>query len=265
MDGLDVLAVLLCVLVFLTGMVVFSFLNVVIYRLPKKQDFVKGRSFCPSCGCQLRGYDMIPVLSWILLRGRCRNCGGRISFRYPLMEVAGGLLCLLCLYRFGRWNGFFYQISGEMLLAFCVISVLAVIFWIDFDTMEIPNGLTAVLIIPAILSLAVMDGPGLLSRVIGFFSVSLPMLLLTMAVDQACGGGDIKLMAVIGFFLGWKMCLTAFFLAILIGGVYGIAVLLLKRKGRKDHFAFGPCLCVGTVLAMIWGEQLLGWYLSLIL
>ena len=104
----------------------------------------------------------------------------------------------------------------------------------------------------------------LTERLIGFFSVSLPLFAITLAVPGAFGGGDIKLMAVIGFFLGWKMSLTAFMLAVFSGGIYGIGLLLSKKKGAKEHFAFGPFLCAGTALTLFVGEWLLSWYLSII-
>ena len=130
--------------------------------------------------------------------------------------------------------------------------------------MEIPNGLVIACIVPAVMAVFAFPDVTLTERLIGFFSVSLPLFAITLAVPGAFGGGDIKLMAVIGFFLGWKMSLTAFMLAVFSGGIYGIGLLLSKKKGAKEHFAFGPFLCAGTALTLFVGEWLLSWYLSII-
>ncbi len=242
-------------LIFMAGAGIFSFLNVVVYRLPKKISFVSGRSHCPSCDATLRWYDMVPVFNWFYLRGKCRDCGARISFRYPAVETLGGVLALLCVHRFG--------LEAEAIAAFAFLCVLTVVALIDADTMEIPNGLVIWLLVIAIVAWACGVEPAWKDRLIGLVCVSVPMLLLTLAIPGAFGGGDIKLMGAAGLFLGWKLCLTAMFLAILTGGIYGIYLLATRKKGKKEHFAFGPFLCVGMAAALFWGEQLLDWYLSL--
>lgn len=242
-------------LVFAAGASVFSFMNVVIYRLPRKISFVRGRSHCPVCGAMLKWYDMVPVLNWFYLRGKCRGCGARISFRYPAVECLGGVLALLCLGRFG------WQYSA--VTAFFLMAVLTAVAFIDADTMEIPNGLPILVFVLAVVGALLGMEPSLSSRLIGFFAVSAPMLLLTLAVPGAFGGGDIKLMAAAGAFLGWKLSLVAAFLAIVSGGIYGVYLLASKRKGRKEHFAFGPFLCAGIGAAVLWGDAILNWYLQL--
>lgn len=243
-------------IVFMAGAGIFSFLNVVIYRLPRKISFVTGRSHCPSCDATLRWYDMVPVFNWFYLRGKCRDCGARISFRYPAVEALGGALALLCMRCFG--------LEAEAIAAFAFLAVLTVVAFIDADTMEIPNGLVIGILIIAIAALGCGVEPSLKSRLIGFVCVSVPMLLLTLAIPGAFGGGDIKLMAASGLFLGWKLCLVATFLAIVAGGLYGIYLLATRRKGKKEHFAFGPFLCIGMAVALFWGERLLDWYLGLL-
>ncbi len=242
-------------LIFMAGAGIFSFLNVVIYRLPRKISFVTGRSHCPSCDATLRWYDMVPVFNWFYLRGKCRDCGARISPRYPAVEALGGVFALLCIYRFGR--------EAEAIAAFVFLAVLTVVAFIDADTMEIPNGLVIGILIIAIVAWACGLVPGWRDRLIGFACVSVPMLLITLAIPGAFGGGDIKLMAAAGLFLGWKQCLVATFLAIVAGGLYGIFLLAARKKGRKEHFAFGPFLCAGMAAALFWGEPLLEWYLGL--
>ena len=175
--------------------------------------------------------------------------------------MATAEISLLC---FGGWNGYWHEINLCVVTVFSLLTLLLIIAQIDQQTMEIPNGLVIACIVPAVMAVFAFPDVTLTERLIGFFSVSLPLFAITLAVPGAFGGGDIKLMAVIGFFLGWKMSLTAFMLAVFSGGIYGIGLLLSKKKGAKEHFAFGPFLCAGTALTLFVGEWLLSWYLSII-
>lgn len=175
--------------------------------------------------------------------------------------MATAEISLLC---FGGWNGYWHEINLCVVTVFSLLTLLLIIAQIDQQTMEIPNGLVIACIVPAAMAVFAFPDVTLTERLIGFFSVSLPLFAITLAVPGAFGGGDIKLMAVIGFFLGWKMSLTAFMLAVFSGGIYGIGLLLSKKKGAKEHFAFGPFLCAGTALTLFVGEWLLSWYLSII-
>ena len=175
--------------------------------------------------------------------------------------MATAEISLLC---FGGWNGYWHEINLCVVTVFSLLTLLLIIAQIDQQTMEIPNGLVIACIVPAAMAVFAFSDVTLTERLIGFFSVSLPLFAITLAVPGAFGGGDIKLMAVIGFFLGWKMSLTAFMLAVFSGGIYGIGLLLSKKKGAKEHFAFGPFLCAGTALTLFVGEWLLSWYLSII-
>ncbi|MDO5136759.1 MAG: prepilin peptidase [Eubacteriales bacterium] len=240
---------------FLTGSCIFSFLNVVVYRVPKKISFLTGRSMCPACGHPLTFFDMIPVAGWFLLRGKCRYCGAGVSFRYPLVEALGGGAALLCLR-----DGFTIQAALEFGF-FCILTVTALV---DLDTMEIPNGFVMGAALLGLLAI-ILDGGSatLFERLVGMVCVSLPMLALAMIIPGAFGGGDIKLMAACGLFLGWKVTLLSFFFAVLGGGAYGIWLLLTKKKKGGDHFAFGPFLCVGMLVGRVWGMSILAWYLGL--
>lgn len=244
----------LWLLVFAAGASIFSFLNVVIYRLPAGISFAKGRSHCPKCGAELRWYDMVPVLNWFYLGGKCRSCKAPISFRYPAVELLGGVLALLC----AAYQGY----TAKAAVTFAFLAILTAIAFIDWDTMEIPNGLVLAVLAAGIASW-ICGGLTPLERIIGAVCVSVPMLALTLAIPGAFGGGDIKLMAAAGVFLGWKLCALSAFLAILAGGTYGIYLLAAKKKGRKEQFAFGPFLCAGMAAAVFWGEKLLSWYLQL--
>ena len=175
--------------------------------------------------------------------------------------MATAEISLLC---FGGWNGYWHEINLCVVTVFSLLTLLLIIAQIDQQTMEIPNGLVIACIVPAAMAVFAFPDVTLTERLIGFFSVSLPLFAITLAVPGAFGGGDIKLMAGIGFFLGWKMSLTAFMLAVFSGGIYGIGLLLSKKKGAKEHFAFGPFLCAGTALTLFVGEWLLSWYLSII-
>lgn len=242
---------------FMAGASIFSFLNVVIYRVPRGQSFIKGFSRCSDCGHRLNGWDMVPVLSWLIHRGRCGYCGMKIPPRYAGIELIGGFTALLCVIKMN------YSLAA--LTAFAFLGILTVVAFVDIDTMEIPNGFVLTALMIGVLSIYTNPALFWVERLIGIFSVSLPLLWITLAVPGAFGGGDIKLMAACGLLLGWKLSLVSLFLAILSGGSYGIWLLALRKKGRKEHFAFGPFLCIGMASALFWGQDLLDWYLSFFL
>ena len=242
------------IFIFILGSCIFSFLNVVIYRLPRKLDFVSGRSMCPACEHTLGAFDMIPVFGWVFLRGKCRYCGAKVNVRYPAVELLGGVLGVLCLHHYGM--------DLRAVVAFLFLCILTVVSFIDLDTMEIPFPLVVWAAVTGVLSGFFFQEISWLERGIGMICVSLPLYLLTLLVPGAFGGGDIKLTAACGIFLGWKLNLLALFLAVMGGGIYGMWLLAAKRKGKKDHFAFGPFLCAGMAAAMFAGENILNWYLG---
>lgn len=247
-----VLEVFLNIIIFLIGASIFSFLNVVIYRVPRKLSFVSGRSMCPQCGKNLKAIDMIPILNWIFLKGRCRFCKGKISIRYPLVELLGGIAAIAAAYIYG------YTLQTVLIFAF--FGILTVTAFVDYDTMEIPNEFVVAALIIGVFAFFAFSDMSFLSRLAGGVCVSLPMLLITFLIPGAFGGGDIKLMAVCGLFLGWQLTLLSFFLAVLGGGAYGGWLLITKKKGRKEHFAFGPFLCAGMAAAVFIGTPIINWY-----
>ena len=180
------------------GGCIFSFADVVADRLPRKISFVKGRSYCPSCDHTLAWYDMIPVVSWLLLRGKCRQCRCRIPARYPVTEAMGMAAAEISLLCFGGWNGYWHEINLCVVTVFSLLTLLLIIAQIDQQTMEIPNGLVIACIVPAAMAVFAFPDVTLTERLIGFFSVSLPLFAITLAVPGAFGGGDIKLMAYVG-------------------------------------------------------------------
>lgn len=245
--------------VIVIGLMIGSFLNVCIYRIPINRSVVKGRSYCPGCGSLIRWYENIPVLSYIFLRGRCHCCRCRISPVYPLVELLNAALYVLLWLVFGlHWTWFFFA---------ALFSVLVVITFIDLDHQIIPDGLVLMILILG----AVFAATGIIhgtvpwyQPLIGFFAASLPLYVLSLIYEGGMGGGDIKLMAAVGVFIGWKLILLSLFLASLVGCLAAI-FLLVRRKGHlKTQIPFGPFLSAGIVLAVLYGGDLVSWYLSLI-
>ena len=222
---------LLGLIAFLLGAALFSFMNVVAWRLPRGKNPLTGRSFCPQCGAALTAGDLVPVFSWLFLRGRCRHCRAPIPVRYLLVELLGGVLALGCRWRFGtaytlgeglfgmRWQG---------LLALALCGVLLSIALIDAETQLIPNRLNAAVAVLAVLNL-LLSPARWAGALIGMVCISVPMLLLCLAIPGAFGGGDIKLMAAAGLFLGWQHTLLAMFFGILGGGFYGMYLLAARK------------------------------------
>lgn len=255
--GLILSELIICALVFFTGTCIFSFLNVIIYRVPKNLSFVKGYSMCPGCGHRLGAGDLIPVFSYLFLRGRCRYCGAQIGIRDTMIELLGGIAALLCIFK--------YDNLGTALTVFGFYCVLTVVTFLDIDTMEIEDGCHVAVLVLAVAAVFTMPEISVPARMIGAVCVSVPMLLLTLLIPGAFGGGDIKLMAACGLFLGWKLTLIATVIAILTGGIYGIWLLAAKKADRKAHFAFGPFLCIGMAAALPCGMRLLEWYIRVML
>nr|WP_245527902.1 A24 family peptidase [Ammonifex degensii] len=243
-------------LAFVVGLVVGSFLNVAIYRLPRGETIILGCSRCPSCGETLRFYDLIPLLSFLWLRGRCRYCRAPISWRYPLVELLSGGLALALAY---RWGFSFVALKYYFLLA-----CLLVASFIDLEHCLIPNRLVLVAFLGGVpLGLLARD-VGLLSALLGAGAAGGFLLLLALASRGGMGGGDIKLATVAGLFLGWPLSLLGTFLGCFVAGIWGIVLLLTRRKGRKDHIPFGPFLSLGFLIALFWGREIWEWYASLL-
>ena len=266
----------------LIGLVIGSFLNVCIVRLPRGRSIVNPPSHCPRCREPIRFYDNIPVISFLLLRGRCRKCGLPISWRYPLVELMNGLLYV--------WVAREFPVGGEafLLMAFC--SALIVITFIDLDHMIIPDviplpgmlvGLTlAPFFMPAlgdtlpfhIDRVLPYTGPYLtafLNSCIGLVLGGLPLYAIGWVWEklrhvEAMGGGDVKLMGMVGSFLGWKGALLTIMLGALSGSVVGILLIAFKRQKGEKLIPFGPFLAVGALASAFYGPDIISWYLGLI-
>lgn len=244
--------IFLYIVIFLYGIVIGSFLNVCIYRLPKKENIVKVRSHCMSCGYQLKWYDLIPLFSYLFLRGRCRKCGEKISIQYPLIEVLNGVLYLFIFAEYG--------LSIETLLYCLLFSALITLSVIDFRTFEIPLGINIFILALGLIRI-VTDYTNWPQYVIGLFLVSTFLFIIYLVTHgRGIGGGDVKLMAACGLLLGWQLILTGFVAGCIIGSV--VHLLRMKISGEGHVLAMGPYLSAGVMLAVLWGEQFLVWYRS---
>ena len=219
------------ILIFAFGIVIGSFLNVCIYRIPQHETVVTERSHCMRCGYQLAWYDMVPVFSWLFLRGRCRKCKEPISPQYPII-----IYCFLT-------------------------SALIVLSVIDWRTYEIPFGINIFILVLGILHVF-LDHDNWSEYVIGFFCVSLFLeILLLVSGGRAIGGGDVKLMACAGLAIGWQNITLAFFLGCIIGSV--IHLIRMKVTNAGNRLAMGPYLAAGIFISMLWGEKMISAYLTL--
>ena len=239
-------------IVFIFGTVIGSFLNVCIYRIPKHEDIVKTRSHCMSCGGQLKWYDMFPVFSYLFLRGRCRHCKAKLSVQYPLIEAMNGILYVIIVLLHG--------VNVDSLLYCLLTSALIVLSVIDFRTYEIPFGINLFILALGLIRTA-LDYHNFLGYLIGFLAVSAVLAILYYATGgRAIGGGDVKLMAACGLFLGWKLIILAFLAGCILGAV--IHVIRMKVSGENHVLAMGPYLSAGVFIAALWGNQMLTWYLG---
>ena len=244
--------IFLYIVIFLYGIVIGSFLNVCIYRLPKKENIVKVRSHCMNCGYQLKWYDLIPLFSYLFLRGRCRKCGENISIQYPVIEALNGVLYLIIFAEYG--------LSVETLLYCLLFSALVTLSVIDFRTYEIPLGINIFILALGLIRI-VTDYTNWPQYVIGLFLVSgFLFVIYWVTHGRGIGGGDVKLMAACGLLLGWQLILTGFVAGCIIGSV--VHLLRMKLSGEGHVLAMGPYLSVGVMLAVLWGEKFLVWYLS---
>ena len=239
---------------FIVGLCVGSFLNVVIARVPERRSIVTPGSACPRCTAPIAWHDNIPLLSFALLRARCRKCGEPISWRYPAVELITGLLF--------DWAFAERGLTIDLIPALLLVAGLVAITGIDLDHQLIPDAISIPGIVVGLVASAATGRPGWLSSLIGILVGGGIFLLIIVASRGGMGGGDMKLGAMLGAFLGWKLVLVGILVAVLAGGVLAIAVLLTRRKGRKDAIPFGPFLALGGVVSLFWGEALLAWYLG---
>lgn len=240
------------VVAFVLGSIAASFANVCIHRLPLRQSVVSPSSRCPSCQHPLRPWHNLPLVSFVALRGRCAFCREPVSWRYPLVESLGGLLYLIGYHQLGlSVHAFAYAL---------LVTALLIVSFIDLEHLIIPDAVT----LPGI---AVGAAIALLPASVGFANAVAGaclgggiFLLIALAYPAGMGGGDVKLIAMIGAFVGWQAVLVVIILSAFCGAASGLTLILLGRRGRRDPVPFGPFLAIGGITAMLWGNALLAWY-----
>ena len=260
----------------LLGLVVGSFLNVCIDRLPAKQSIVSPPSHCPECKKRLAVRDLIPIFSYLLLKGRCRYCKSAIPKRVPFVEAATGIgfVSLLC----------FYGVGAELAVSLFYFCLFLVIFVIDLEHHLILNkvvypsaviALTISIFLPQLTispALAIEShffdlgwASGIVSCLIGGIAGFIIFFALSILTRGGMGEGDIKMAGLIGLAVGYPLVFISILLSIILGGVVAMILILFKLKGRKQSIAFGPFLAIGAMATLLWGNEILGWYLSMIM
>jgi leader peptidase (prepilin peptidase) / N-methyltransferase len=260
--------ILFYIYIFILGLLIGSFLNVCIYRIPKEESIINPPSHCTNCGARLTPLDLVPVFSFLVLRGKCRYCGIKISKRYPAIEL---LTALTFVVLFNK-----YSLSIDFLAAAFLISILITVFFIDLEHKIIPDGLVITGLVGGLLLIVynlfkpvqifgdrawwtplagILPGSGFL------FLVALIGIII-YKTDDAMGMGDVKIFAPIGIFLGWKMTIVALLLSIFLGGISSLILLCTGVKERKSTIPFGPFIVVGTFITLMWGWDIVSWYIS---
>lgn len=255
------ISIIITAIILIYGILIGSFLNVCIYRIPQGESVIQNRSHCMGCGANLRSRDLIPVFSYIILKGKCRNCGESISMQYPLIEFLNGMIYVFIFLIRGLPGVAERSLSYHMTsVLFCLVaSALVVLSVIDFRTYEIPEKINLFLLVAGLIRVG-LDYRNWGLYFIGFFCVSgILYLIFIITHGNAIGGGDIKLMAVAGAILGWKNILLALFLGCLVGSIIHITRMKISHADRM--LAMGPYLSAGILIAMLYGDQLIHWYL----
>jgi leader peptidase (prepilin peptidase)/N-methyltransferase len=267
--------IVLAIIFLLLGLVVGSFLNVCIDRLPAKQSIISPPSHCPACDKKLAVRDLIPLFSYLFLKGRCRYCKGRIPVRIPIVETATGTGFVALLY--------FYGIGAELAVTLFYFCLFLIIFVIDLEHHLIlnkivyPAAVTALIIsifLPQMTispSLAIAGhffdlgwASGIVSCLLGGLVGFVIFLLLSIITRGGMGEGDVKMVGLIGLIVGYPLVFVPILLAIVLGGIVALLLILFKLKSRKQSIAFGPFLAIGAMATILWGNEILGWYLNLL-
>ena len=249
------------VVIFVFGAVLGSFLNVCIHRLPAGKSIVFPASRCPACRTPIRPYDNIPLVSYLLLRGRCRACGASISIRYPLVEFITGVAAVATLHLHG-W-------SPHFIVSFAFLCALIVITFIDLDHQIIPNVISVPGIAVGLVAAVALGQPDWRASLAGLVLGGGTLWIVAegyyrLTGREGMGGGDVKLLAMIGAFLGWRSVPLTLVLASLSGTIVGLGVMLLRGGDSRTPIPFGPFLAGGAACALFFGDSLITWYLGLV-
>ena len=250
------------VVVFIFGLMVGSFDNVAIYRIPEGKSLWSPRSFCPRCGKTIAWYDNIPVFSYLLLRRRCRNCGEHISIQYPLVELVSGLLFFAV---FAKTD---FAWSSLLLPYLFMVTVLIIVSVIDLQKQIIPNKVMYPAIVIALVAMGIValvegDYKIITDSLIGAVIIAVPWAIASMVFPKGFGMGDAKLVAFTGLILGWRSELVGFLIGIALGALAGIVLMIAGKKDRKSRMPFGPFLAAGALIALFWGMAIWDAYTGL--
>lgn len=243
-------------LIFIFGLIIGSFLNVLICRMPDIKSIIATRSHCPHCKTKLAWYDLIPLLSFIMLVQKCRYCGKQISWQYPIVELATGLMFIILYYNFGlSW----------MLVLHCYLAMLLIaIFVYDLSHQIILDELYYPTLVGALIYLIFTPHLDYLNKIEGaLIGLGIIAFIYFVTKGKGIGFADIKLAALLGLFIGWPYILVNLFFAFVIGAIIGIFLIFSKSKTWKSAIAFGPFLIIGFYITLFWGERILGWYLGI--
>ena len=239
-------------IIFMFGLIFGSFYNVLIYRLPNDQSIINPPSTCGHCQHQLKALDLIPVLSYVMLKGRCRYCNHKVSIQYPLIELATALIFLI-IYNLYGLNIYFFK-------AIVLASIVLVMSMIDLKHYIIPDELSVFTIVSGIIFFFIIGDMSFKSLILAFLIGG--GFLFIIALIGPMGGGDIKIMAGFALFLGLERTILALMMSFILGGVIGVLLILFKIKGRKDHIPFGPFLGLGTLISFVYFNVIFTWYIN---
>lgn len=249
-------------LIFIYGLLIGSFINVCIYRIPRKESIVFPSSHCIYCGTKLKWYDLVPIISYIILKGKCRYCGKRISLLYPFVEFLHALIYIMLYLKFG--------LSLDLIYYAIIFSLLIIIFFIDLYYMVIPDILVFMILVATIvykflLFLIFEKNLNLINSFLGLLVSGLLFILIIFMSKGGMGDGDVILISSLGFILGIKKILLTILLSFIIGAIFSIFMLISNIKGMKDPIPFGPFIILGFIISLIWGEQIINWYINMFL
>lgn len=245
--------------IFIFGAIIGSFLNVCIYRIPREESIVYPFSHCPKCSTSLKWYDLIPIFSFLLQKGKCRYCGEKISLQYPFVELLNGILYVIIYY--------FYGVPINFIFYSTIISILIIISFIDYYHKVIPDILVVIIFILTTLYkltlLILYKTPFyLLDSILALLFGGILFLVIAIVSKGGMGGGDIKLISVLSFILGLKKALLNILLSFVIGAVFSVFLLLFKKKGKKDAISFGPFINIAFIITLFLGDNIMAWYIS---
>ena len=247
------------ILIFILGLIVGSFSNVCIYRIPRNESIIFPASHCPKCRSNISLKDNIPLISYILLKGRCRNCKNKISIQYPIVELLTGLTYLIIY--------LIYGLSIQSLIYIILSSALIIIAFIDLNEQIVPDVISLPGIVVGFIISFFVPYISFINSALGVIVGGGIILIIGLAGSvifkkEAMGGGDVKLAAMIGAFLGWRYIIISLFLGFFLGALAGIILILSKIKSREDTVPFGPFIALGSMITLLWGEKIISWYIG---